>query len=178
MASIAQSDYHMNTAIRNLAISLRAALKSAKFSARQVTVRTRDSTLDVTIRAAGVSLAKVRAIARSFESVRREHASGGILCAGNRLVNVDYADALLEPLKASIFEALEAAPLGDTIALPGGFSAVKLLPGHGVTYRGDVSMAGPGFDGSNDLALGVVWAAERLAIAYLDADAATQDTRA
>jgi hypothetical protein len=142
-----------------------------------VTVRTRNSTLDVTIRDAAVSLAKVKAIAGSFESVRRDHASGEILCGGNTFVSVDYADALLDPLKASILAALEATPLGDTIGLPGGFSAVKPLPAHGLTYRGDVYMAGPGFDGRNDRAFGVVWAAERLAIAYLDAVASGQVAR-
>ena len=155
----------------NSATSLRAALKSAGYSARQVTVRQRHSTLDVTIRVAGVSHTKVSTIAGAFESVRRCEASGEILQGGNVFVSVEYADALVDPLKASILVTLEAASLGATVESPGGFSAVKPLPAHGRAYQGDVWMSGPGFHGRNDHAIGVAWAAERLAIAYLDATA-------
>jgi len=153
------------------ATNLRAALKTAGYSARQVTVRQRHSTLDVTIRVAGISHTKVSTIASAFESVRRCEASGEILLGGNVFVSVEYADALVGPLKASILATLDAAPLGATVELPGGFSAAKPLPAHGRTYQGDVWMSGPGFHGSNDHAIGVAWAAERLAIAYLDATA-------
>lgn len=162
----------------NLAASLRAALKTAGLNARQVTVRQRNSTLDVTIRDAAVSHAKVSAIAGAFESVHRCEASGEILLGGNVFVSVAYADALVDPIKASIFATLDAAPLGDTVALPGGFSAAKPLPGHGRPYQGDVWMSGPGIDSLSDRAFGVAWAAERLAIAYLDATASGQGTAA
>lgn len=158
----------------NPAAKLRAALKTAGFSAQQVTVRQRNSTLDVTIRDAAVSQAQVKAIAGAFESVRRDEASGEILIGGNVFVSVEYADALVDPIKASILATLDAAPLGDTVDLPGGFSACKPLPAHGRAYQGDVRMAGPGIDWRNDLAFGVAWAAERLAIAYLDAMASRQ----
>jgi hypothetical protein len=162
----------MSNTVYDPAAKLRAALKTAGFSARQVTVRQRNSTLDVTIRTTAASLTKVQAIAGAFESVRRDEASGEILQGGNTFVRVEYADALVDPVKASILATLEAAPLGDTVSLPGGFAAVKPLPAHGHTYQGDVYMRGPGFDGCNDRAFGVVWAAERLAIAYLNATAA------
>ena len=95
------------------AANLRAALKTAGYSARQVTVRQRHSTLDVAIRERGVSLTKVSTIAGAFESVRRCEASGEILLGGNVFVSVAYADVLVDPIKASILATLEAATLGD-----------------------------------------------------------------
>lgn len=35
-------------------------------------------------------------------------------------------------------------------------------------------MQGPGFNHRNDIAVGVAWAAERIAVAYLDANALAQ----
>src|SRR5262245_6580989 len=104
---------------------LRAALKTAGFTARQVTVRYPHSTLCVTVRDASVSLTKVLAIAGAFESISRDHISGEILCGGNTFVSVEYADALVDPLKASIFATLDPAPNDEYVALPGGFRAMK-----------------------------------------------------
>ena len=41
----------------------------------------------------------------------------------------------------------------------------------GASYVWEVRMEGRGFDLYNNLAVGVTWAAERLAVAYLDATA-------
>ena len=163
----------------NPADRLRAALKAAGFTARQVTVRYPHSTLHVTVRDASVSLTKVRAIAGAFESISRDHMSGEILCGGNTFVSVDYADALVGPLKATILSTLDPAPNDEYVALPGGFRAMKCTREHaGASYVWEVRMEGRGFDLYNNLAVGVTWAAERLAIAYLDAEASQADAAA
>ena len=45
----------------------------------------------------------------------------------------------------------------------------------GGSYVWEVRMAGPGFTLYNDLAVGVIWAAERLAVAHLDGAASGTD---
>lgn len=154
------------TNIARPADRLRAALKQAGYNARRVSVRHDHSTLRVTIRDASVSLAKVREIAGAFESVRRCEATGEILLGGNCYVDTEYDDKVIQPLKAQIAALLTAAPFDTYVDVLGGFRALKES---GV--REDVRLAGPGFHFSNDRASGIVWAAERLAIAYLDAKA-------
>jgi hypothetical protein len=118
----------------NSAVKLRAALKEAGFSARQVTVRQHSSTLHVTVRDSSVSLTRVSVIAGAFESVQTDHKTGEILCGGNTYIKVGYLDALVAPLTASILATLESTPLGATVRLPGGFAATKPLPVHGSAY--------------------------------------------
>ena len=162
----------MTTTNDSPAQRLRLALKSAGFNARQVSVRYPHSTLHVTIRDASVSLTKVRTIAGAFESISRDYATGEILCGGNTFVSVEYADALVDPVKATILATLDPAPNDEYVALPGGFRAMKCTREHGgASHVWDVRMEGRGFDLYNNLAVGVTWAAERLAIAYLDATA-------
>lgn len=151
---------------------LRLALKAAGFNARQVTVRYPSSTLYVTIRDSSVSLTKISAIAGPFESVSRDHKTGDILCGGNTFVRVAYDDALVDPVKATILAVLDPAPNDEYVALPGGFRAMKCTREHGgASHVWEVRMQGRGFDLYNNLAVGVTWAAERLAVAYLDANA-------
>lgn len=92
---------------------LRAALKAAGYSRKQVTVKhdhySMGSTLYVTIRDASVPKSKVEAIAGSFEIVRRCESSGEILGGGNRFLHVDYQRDLLEPAARAIAEQLAAA---------------------------------------------------------------------
>jgi hypothetical protein len=145
---------------------LRAALKQAGFNARQVSVRHDHSTLRVTIRDASVSLAKVQEIAGAFESVRRCEASGEILLGGNTYVDTAYDDKVIQSLKTQIAALLTAAPFYTYVDVLGGFRALKESG-----MREEVRLAGPGFHFRNDRASGIVWAAERLAIAYLDAKA-------
>ena len=165
----------MTNTIANPADRLRAALKNAGFNARRVTVRTRHSTLYVTIRDASASLTRVRAIAKPFESVSRDQATGEMLQGGNTYVQVEYTEALVDPVKATILAVLDPAPNDEYVALPGGFRACKVSVQHGASrYVRDVRLEGPTFDLSNNLASGVTWAAERLAIAYLDATASGQ----
>jgi hypothetical protein len=153
--------------------NLRTALKQAGFNARMVTVKDRYSTLCVTIRDASVSLTKVKAIVAPFESVSRDHATGEILCGGNTFTRTEYADSLIDPLKAAFLAVLDPAPNDEYVVLPGGFRAMKCTRanGQGSSYVWEVRMAGPGFTLYNDIAVGVTWAAERLAVAHLDAAA-------
>jgi len=78
---------------------LRAALKRAGFTSKQVTVR-RDaysmgSTLYVTIRDLSIPKSKIEEIAGAFEIVRRCERSGEILSGGNRYLDVSYEDNAL-----------------------------------------------------------------------------------
>jgi hypothetical protein len=157
--------------------NLRAALKHAGFNARMVTVKDRHSTLYVTIRDASVSLTNVRAIVAPFESVARDQVTGEILAGGNTFTRTEYADAIIDPIKATILAVLDPAPNDEYIALPGGFRAMKCTrqDGQGGSYVWEVRMKGRGFTLYNDLAVGVTWAAERLAVAHLDAAASGTD---
>jgi hypothetical protein len=154
----------MTTTIASPADRLRAALKQAGFNARRVSVRHDDSTLQVTIRDASVSLTQVEAVAGPFETVRRCESTGEILLGGNCFVDVKYAPDVVKPLKAELAALLAAAPFDAYVSVRGEFRALK-VPGP----REEVRLAGPGIDDRNQIAYGTVWAAERLAIAYLDA---------
>jgi hypothetical protein len=163
---------HMTTPHIRPADVLRTTLKAAGFHTRRVSVRSSHSTLQVTIRDASASLTQVKAIADGFEVVRRDHATGEILCGGNTFVRVEYADVLVDPVKATILAVLDPAPNDEYVALQGGYRAIKVTREHGrTTYVGEVRMQGPGFNHRNDIAVGVAWAAERIAVAYLDANA-------
>jgi hypothetical protein len=148
----------MTTSVTSPADNLRAALKKAGFTARQVSVRYPHSTLHVTIRDAHVSLSRIEQIAGQFESVSRDHATGEILSGGNTFVQVAYADALVEPIKAEIIAVLGPAPSDEYVALPHGYRAMKVSREHGATYYGQVTIQGPGFDWKNNLAVEVGWA--------------------
>jgi hypothetical protein len=156
--------------------TLRAALKAAGFNARRVTVRQNHSTLDVTIRDAWASLSEVKAIADKFRVVHRCQATGEILCGGNTFVDVRYTDELVEPAKAAILVVLDPAPEDQWVTVLGDFRAVKVSRQCGATYPDEVRIEGPGFDFRNALACGVGFAAERIAIAFLDASASTSGT--
>jgi hypothetical protein len=150
---------------------LRAALKSAGFNARKVTVRRDHSTLRVTLRDAAVPLSTVKAIADQFMVVRRDERSGEILCGGNTFLDVHYLPALVEPVAAAIIALLTPAAEGVVVALPGGFRAAKSA--RRPAYMQEVRVWGAGFDMFNSTVCGISYAAERIAIAYLDACAST-----
>ena len=161
----------MTTSNQTPAQRLRVALKSAGFNARQVTVRYLHSTLYVTVRDASVSLTKVSAIAGAFESISRDCKTGEILCGGNTFVQVQYDDGLIKSIQASILAVLGPAPDDIYADLPGGFRVIKVSRQHGnATYVGEVRISGPTFEGGT-IAVGVDYAAKRIAIASLDASA-------
>jgi hypothetical protein len=159
--------YMAITSIRP-AQALRTALKAAGFNARRVSVREYHNTLRVTVRDVSASLSKVTAIAAPFERVSRCETTGEILCGGNIFVNVRYTKEAVAPVKAAILVVLDSAPADQWVAVLGNFRAVKVSR-EGATYNDEVRMDGPGL--RNSIACGVTWAAERLAIAYLDASA-------
>lgn len=169
------TDTTVRTVTASPAQALRAALKAAGYNARKVTVRDRGgsthTSLHVTIRDASVSLSKVRAIAAPHEHVRRDPASGEILLGGNTYLDVEYVDALVAPIKESFAAKIAAVPEGTEVSLVGGFSA-RRVPRREATYPDEVELGGPGFDRDRrNIACTVPYAAERLAIAYLDATA-------
>lgn len=168
---------HM-TATITPADNARVALKKAGFNARQVTTRQRNSTVQVTIRDPGVSLTKVRGIALAFWSVRYCEASGEALAGGNIYVQVEYADALVDPLKGEIVAQLEAAPEDAWVSLAGGFLRAQKVSLARRTHPAEaVRMWGRGIDTRSQFASNVPSAAERLAAAYLDACASGPDDR-
>jgi len=154
---------------------LRAALKAAGFNARRVTVREDGCTLRVTIRDAAAPRSTVAAIADRFRQVRYDHATGEILCGGNTFVDVRYLDALVAPVADVVAALLAGAADGEIVALAGGFRAAKMSRAQGATYADEVRIWRPGFDETSNIAVGVRHAAQRIAVAYLDARASAAE---
>lgn len=79
---------------------IRKALKSTGIKARDVSVRSdcysMGSTIRIIVKSANVSIAKVEEIATRFARVARDESSGEILSGGNRFVDVEYADDLVD----------------------------------------------------------------------------------
>lgn len=150
---------------------LRTAFKTAGLNSRRVTVRHDHSTLRVTIRDASASLSKVKAIADQFVSVRRCEATGEILCGGNTFVDVSYTDALVAPVKAALVALLDPAADDEIVSLLGDYRAAKISRQRGAMRAEEVCIWGPGFDFRNSIACGITWAAERIAVANIDANA-------
>lgn len=167
---------HMTTANLRPADALRAALKVAGFNARCVTVREHHSTLRVTIRTPSASLTRIKEITAPFESVRRCQASGEILSGGNTFVSCEYSHALVEPIKVAIGKVLDAAPCDEYVTVIGAFRAAKISRERGATYPDEVRIEGPSFDYRNRIACGAYWAAEQIAVAYLDTCALASDS--
>lgn len=161
----------MATTNTNPAQALRAALKAAGYNARRVTVREGNSSLQVSIRDAWVSLSKVEAIANKFSVVRHCETTGEILSGGNTFVRVAYVDQIVEPVKAAILVVLRPAPQDEWVTVLDDFRALKVSPAHGATYPDEVRIEGRGFDVPNAIACGLEFAAKRIAIAFLDANA-------
>jgi hypothetical protein len=170
---MSNSQLHMTTTNTDInakpSDKLRAALKQAGFNARRVTVKYDHTTLRVTIRDASVSLTKVEEIAGPFERVRRCQVTGETLLGGNTYVEVAYDKAVIKPLKDEIATLLANAPFDEYVAVRGDFRALRVS---GV--REEIRLKGPGIAFRSEIAYGTVWAAERLAIAYLDAMASQQ----
>ena len=105
----------------NEAKQIREALKAAGIKARSVSVRARHGiTVDVRIKDPGVSLRKVEAIAKGYESISRCEYSGEILSGGNTFVSVGYAGEA-----AKVAEQVERYLDG----LPATVCAFEIVPG-------------------------------------------------
>lgn len=152
--------------------SVRAALKTAGFNARQVTVKAPSyQSIKVTVRDGAVSLSKVRAIALSFEVVRRCEASGEILGGGNTFVDVEYADAVVAPVADVVEALLMSAPEGQRVRLAGGITAARYGQATGAQWD-EVRAEIPG-EAVDLYAVGIRHGSKRIAVAYLDQRAAS-----
>lgn len=120
-----------------VADQLRAALKTAGYNARKVTVRhehySMGSTIHITIRDASVSKAKIEEIAQSFERVDRDQ-WGDILSGANRFVRVKYDRKVEDAMVMPIAEMLAAAEMEHAIEI-NGHQVVKTRDGHQVFVR-------------------------------------------
>lgn len=139
---------HMETNSKSLADRMRAALKSAGYNGRKVSVRhdhySMGSTVHVTIRDHQISRRTIEAICEPFSSVRRDE-QGEILSGGNTFVDVAYGKGVLEVVARPIAEQLAAAGLGVVIEINGA-RYVKLADG---AYGGSV-IQGVDSDGCAD----------------------------
>lgn len=104
------------TPAANAAAQVRAAIKSELgFNSRDVSVRCDNfslgSSVDVTIKSAEAfdARARVEALARGAENVRRCEATGEILSGGNRYVSIDYSAACREIIARRHVDAVAAA---------------------------------------------------------------------
>lgn len=88
------------------AARLRAELKAAGYNARRVSVRSPRGNLELTVRDAAVDIEHVAGIAKKYERIDRDHATGEILCGGNTFVRVSYGDAAERALAARYAGAL------------------------------------------------------------------------
>jgi hypothetical protein len=129
----------------NLAQEIRAALKAAGFTARQVTVRDERMSLDqsahVTVRDGSVDFRAVRKIAEAFEAVRREEGTGDVLGGGNRWVSVRYSREAIDARAAQYVQAIAAV-------LP---TVRTLRHGHGLEVEGTGAVL------TRDGTWGLVW---------------------
>ena len=93
------------------AVEIRNQLKTLGYGARDVSVRSDHSSLDVTIRRSGLNVAAIKRIANSFENIRRCEASGEILSGGNTFVFVRFSDDVRDAVAAQVRVAADAAGL-------------------------------------------------------------------
>ena len=95
----------MLTAAESAAL-IRKALKAAGIPTRAVSVRAETysmgSSIHVRIKADGIDFATVEKIAKSQERVRHDEMTGEILCGGNRFVDVEVDDAVIDAVAASV----------------------------------------------------------------------------
>jgi hypothetical protein len=116
------------TKTNSKADQLRAALKTAGYSRKQVTVKhdhySMGSTLHVTIRDLSVSKANVTAIAESYSNVRRDQ-FGEILSGGNTYLDVSYEDKALREYAITV-----AVP--QLVEIPDGQSRDVLIMGQSI----------------------------------------------
>lgn len=77
-------------------------------NSRQVSVRSSRNSIDVTIKDLTVNFSEVEKIANTYESIRRDHATGEILSGGNTYISVGYSyDTMEEEAKKLMPKAKE-----------------------------------------------------------------------
>lgn len=101
---------------------IRAEFKRHGFGARQVSVRTGRSSIDVTVKTAMLPLAWARSVAERAEKIDRCEMTGEILCGGNTYVSVRHDDATVKLLASryasAVAEALGKVSNGDRFLQP------------------------------------------------------------
>jgi hypothetical protein len=103
----------------NPAKAIREELRRAHgWGPRQVSVRSDSGSVRVEIKAPGVPLRTVQAIAKQHEDIRRCEASGEILLGGNTYVSVTLSWELIRPLERILTEWAEALPQDGTTLAP------------------------------------------------------------
>jgi hypothetical protein len=112
------------TPTAEVAKELRQALKTELgLGPREVSVRTDNyslgSSIDVTIKVPGILKDKVEEIAKRFARIQYDHATGEILCGGNRHVHVEYAHRLSLDLQAKYGALLPQEDGGEATIAPG-----------------------------------------------------------
>ena len=100
----------MAKTITEEAKELRATLKEMGFNSRQVSVKSGycgySTSMDVTIKARGISVPQVEELANKYKSVRHDEMTGEILSGGNTYVTVGYKRELLEEIGEDYREAV------------------------------------------------------------------------
>lgn len=88
-----------------------AALKSAGYNSKEVTIRSArsgfNSCFTLTIRDAAVNGETVKAIAENLEEVRHCEASGEILSGANSFIRVEYTPEVKEQMSAAYLPAVD-----------------------------------------------------------------------
>lgn len=109
--------------------------KEFGYTSRQVSVKSRSSTLDITIKDPMIKIKPIEEIAKRFQKIDRCEASGEILSGGNRYVFVDYSDearaARAQPYLKAVEAALETIADESTLARVDGTTFLVGKPNRG-----------------------------------------------
>lgn len=93
------------------AAAIRKAFKAKGWTSRDISVRSDSysmgSSIDIKVKRRGIDLATVKAIAETFERVRRCELTGETLSGGNRFVSVGYDYDLVSGIAAAIRPEVE-----------------------------------------------------------------------
>ena len=104
------------------AAKIRAAHKAQGITSRQVSVKSESfsmgSSIDITIKAPGISKSRVEEIANNYERIRRDDATGEILSGGNRYVAVNFDWKLLNETAREFLPWLNALEITGNSMLP------------------------------------------------------------
>ncbi len=101
-----------NTPAARIRRNLKAELN---LTSRQVSVRSSSGSVDITIKAAGIKTADVKAIAQREERISYDAHTQCILRGGNTFVFVTLADDLLEGPAAEVLPWIQSLPTGSSI---------------------------------------------------------------
>lgn len=135
-----------NPATMSKADQLRAALKAAGFTRKQVSVRTgggsTETSLDVTVRDTTIALSAVEELAGKYENIRRCEATGEILGGGNTFLDVSYDDdAIRTAARAEVLDqlmAIDSTGIAGTITARGQSILIAKIADQRCPWNGEV----------------------------------------